>query len=232
MDLLPFAAGVFTLLILPGPTNAILAMASQGLTVRRAVVLLATVVFAYLAVVLAASGLAGPFLGNHPAVAQGVKLVSASWVFYLALRLWGAGSSVVEVVRVRQLAVTTLLNPKALIIGLTMVPSLREASASAAIAALACAVTAASSIWLSVGRIILGKEMEMPLLARRCGSATLMLFAAVLTSTLLFSKGNPSAFLTRPLSAALLAVAFAVPLLAVRKRRHEELPPAGVRGAR
>ena len=149
MDLLPFAAGVFTLLILPGPTNATLAMASQGLTVGRAVVLLATVLFAYLAVVLAASGLAGPFLGDHPAVAQGVKLASASWVFYLALRLWGVGSSAVEAVGVRQLAVTTLLNPKALIIGLTMVPSLREVSAFAAIAALACAVAAASSIALA-----------------------------------------------------------------------------------
>ena len=232
MDLLPFAAGVFTLLILPGPTNAMLAMASQGLTVGRAVVLLATVLFAYLAVVLAASGLAGPFLIDHPTVAQGVKLASASWVFYLALRLWGVGSSAVEAVGVRQLAVTTLLNPKALIIGLTMVPSLREASAFAAIAALACAVAAASSIWLSVGRIILGKENRMPLLARRCGSATLMMFAVVLTSTLLFSKGDPSAFLTRPLSTALLAAAFAVPLLAVRKRRDEALPPVDARGAR
>ena len=181
MHLFPFAAGVFALLILPGPTNAILAMASQGLTAGRAVMLLGTVVAAYLAIVVPASGLAGPFLNQHPLVAQGVKLASATWVFYLALRLWGSGSSPTEVVTVRQLAITTLLNPKALIIGLTMMPSAQEVSGIDATAALAFVVLFASLIWLSTGRIVLGSEKEMPLLARRCGSATLLVFSAALT---------------------------------------------------
>jgi threonine/homoserine/homoserine lactone efflux protein len=179
--LLAFAAGVFALLILPGPTNAILAMASQGLTAGRAIMLLGTVVSAYLAIVVPASGLAGPFLHRHPLAAQSVKLASATWVFYLALRLWGAGSGPAEIVTVRQLAITTLLNPKALIIGLTMMPSAQDVSAMAAIVTLAFVVLFVSSIWLSTGRIVLGSEKQMPLLARRCGSATLLLFSAVLT---------------------------------------------------
>ncbi|MBX5024967.1 threonine transporter RhtB [Rhizobium lentis] len=181
MHLLPFAAGVFTLLILPGPTNAILAMASQGLTFRRSIALLATVLSAYLAIVLPASGLAGSFLRDHPLVSQGVKLISATWVLYLALRLWGVGSSHIEAVSVRQLGVTTLLNPKALIIGLTMVPPTREVPAAAAIATLASVVLVVSSIWLSIGALILGREKRIPALARRCGSATLVAFSAVLT---------------------------------------------------
>ncbi|NEJ24656.1 threonine transporter RhtB [Rhizobium leguminosarum] len=181
MHLLAFAAGVFALLILPGPTNAILAMASQGLTAGRAIMLLGTVVSAYLAIVVPASGLAGPFLHQHPLAAQGVKLASATWVFYLALRLWGVGSSPKEIVTVRQLAITTLLNPKALIIGFTTMPSAQNVSAMAAIVTLAFVVLLVSSIWLSTGRIVLGSEKQMPLLARRCGSATLLLFSAVLT---------------------------------------------------
>ncbi|MGO6712183.1 MULTISPECIES: threonine transporter RhtB [Rhizobium] len=181
MHLLSFAAGVFALLILPGPTNAILAMASQGLTAGRAIVLLGTVVSAYLAIVVPASGLAGPILHAHPLVAQSVKLASAAWVFYLALRLWGVGSSPAEIVTVRQLAITTLLNPKALIIGLTMMPDAQDVSGMAATAALAFVVLFASSIWLSTGRIVLGSEKQMPLGARRCGSATLLVFSAVLT---------------------------------------------------
>ncbi|MGO8477552.1 hypothetical protein ACC739_36960, partial [Rhizobium ruizarguesonis] len=55
-----------TKIILPGPTNAILAMASQGLTAGREIMLLGTVVSAYLAIVVPASGLAGPFLHQHP----------------------------------------------------------------------------------------------------------------------------------------------------------------------
>nr|WP_205925724.1 threonine transporter RhtB [Rhizobium leguminosarum] len=181
VHLLSFAAGVFALLILPGPTNAILAMASQGLTAGRAIVLLGTVVSAYLAIVVPASGLAGPILHAHPLVAQSVKLASAAWVFYLALRLWGVGSSPAEIVTVRQLAITTLLNPKALIIGLTMMPDAQDVSGMAATAALAFVVLFASSIWLSTGRIVLGSEKQMPLGARRCGSATLLVFSAVLT---------------------------------------------------
>ncbi|MGR9179294.1 threonine transporter RhtB (plasmid) [Rhizobium leguminosarum] len=181
MHLLPFAASVFALLILPGPTNAILAMASQGLTAGRAIMLLGTVVSAYLAIVVPASGLAGPFLQAHPLVAQSVKLASATWVFYLALRLWGVGSSPAEIVTGRQLAITTLFNPKALIIGLTMMPPAQEASGIAATATLAFVVLFTSSIWVSTGRIVLGSEKQMPLLARRCGSATLLVFSAVLT---------------------------------------------------
>ncbi|WP_064697796.1 hypothetical protein [Rhizobium aegyptiacum] len=180
MHLLPFAAGVFTLLILPGPTNAILAMASQALTIRRAIALLATVLSAYLAIVLPASGLAGSFLRDHPLISQGVKLLSATWVLYLALRLWGVGSSQVEAVSVRQLAVTTLLNPKALIIALT-VPPAQEVPATASIAILTSVVLAVSSIWLSIGRLILGCEKRTPFFVRRCGSATLVGFSAVLT---------------------------------------------------
>lgn len=181
MNLLPFAAGVFALLILPGPTNAILAMASQGLTLGRATMLLGTVVSAYLAIVLPVSGLAGPFLHDRPLVAQGVELASATWVFYLALRLWGVGSRPVEVVSIGQLAITTLLNPKALIIGLTMIPPAQGGSAMATAATLAFMVMLASSVWLSAGRIVLGSEKQMPLFARRCGSATLLVFSAVLT---------------------------------------------------
>ncbi|AGS25904.1 hypothetical protein NXC12_PE00769 (plasmid) [Rhizobium etli] len=181
VHLLPFAAGVFTLLILPGPTNAILAMASQALTTGRAIALLATVLSAYLSIVLPAAGLAGTFLRDHPLISQLVKLVSAAWVLYLAIRLWGTGSTRVEAVSLWQLAVTTLLNPKALILGLTMVPPAQEIPAAASIAALTSAVLAASLIWLSIGRIVLGGCKRMPLLARRCGSATLLAFSAVLT---------------------------------------------------
>lgn len=181
MHLLPFAASVFTLLILPGPTNAILAIASQGLTSRRAIMLLATVVFAYLAIVLSVSGLAAPILRDYPPVSQAVKLASATWVFYLALRLWGVGSSPVVVVRVRQLAVTTLLNPKGFIIGLTTIPPAQQASSIAIVAVLASMMLLASSIWLSMGRIVLGGRKQLPLFARRCSSATLFIFSAALT---------------------------------------------------
>ncbi len=74
-----------------------------------------------------------------------------------------------------------MLNPKALIIALTMVPPAHEVPVTASIATLASMVLAASSIWLSVGRVILGREKQIPPFARRCGSATLVAFSAMLT---------------------------------------------------
>ncbi|MGR9348183.1 hypothetical protein ACU8NW_26720 (plasmid) [Rhizobium leguminosarum] len=62
-----------------------------------------------------------------------------------------------------------------------MMPPAQDMSGIAATATLAFVVLFASSIWLSTGRIVPGSEKQMPLLARPCGSATLLVFSAVLT---------------------------------------------------
>ncbi|WP_431323825.1 threonine transporter RhtB [Rhizobium sp. YTU87027] len=181
MDIFAFAVSVFALLVLPGPTNAILAMTSLGLTLSRMGVLVAAVLLSYLAVILPISSFAGPFLQHHPAVSQGVKLASATWVFYLALKLWGVlGKVDPSLLGVRQLVTTTLLNPKAIIIALTMLPP-RGIIAFDVLTAFLIAATGASCIWLSIGRAVLGNADEMPLVARRCGSAALFGFCVLLT---------------------------------------------------
>ena len=181
MDLVAFAISAFALLILPGPTNAMLVMASPGLPPARMGVLLAAVLTAYLCVIVPVSAFAVPYLHDHPAVFQGVKLISATWVLYLALKLWGLnGYTQPFQPGFGQLFLTTLLNPKGLIVGLTMLPS-QGAFAPDAIAAFLIAAAATSSAWLALGRLVLAGQQQLPLLARRCGSAALMAFAAMLT---------------------------------------------------
>jgi threonine/homoserine/homoserine lactone efflux protein len=182
MDTPAFAASVFALLILPGPTNAILAMASHGLTLSRMGVLLAAVILSYLAVIVPVSTVGGPFLQQHPAVSQGVKLASATWIFYLALKLWGRPSREIQSVAlgVRQVVATTLLNPKAIIIALAMLPS-RGILAPDVFLGFVVAAGATSWIWLSIGRVVLGDGDQMPLAARRCGCAVLLGFCVLLT---------------------------------------------------
>lgn len=181
MDLVAFAISAFALLILPGPTNAMLVMASQGLAPARMGALLAAVLAAYLSVIVPVSAFAVPYLHDNPAVFQGVKLISATWVLYLALKLWGLiGPAQASGPGFGQLFLTTLLNPKGLIVGLTMLPS-RGAFAPDAIVAFLIAAAATSSAWLALGRLILGGQPQMPVLARRCGSAALMAFAAMFT---------------------------------------------------
>lgn len=182
MSFLQFALSVFALLILPGPTNAVLAMASQGSNFARAVVLVAAVVLSYLAVVLPVAGLAGTFLKAHPAVSEAVKLISATWVLYLALKLWvvDARASALAI-SVRHVVVTTLLNPKALIIALTMIAPDQGWLPIAAVGSFSAVAVLTSTIWLLVGRMVLGSSNQMPLIARRFGSGVLLVFSAILT---------------------------------------------------
>ncbi|MCS0463244.1 MULTISPECIES: threonine transporter RhtB [Rhizobium] len=182
MSYLSFALSVFALLILPGPTNAVLAMASQGISFTRAVVLVVAVVLSYLTVVLPVAGLAGTFLKVHPAVSEAVKLISATWVLYLALKLWvvDARASVL-VIGVRHVVVTTLLNPKALIIALTMIAPDQDRLPIAAVGSFSAVAVLTSTIWLLVGRTVLGSSNQMPLIARRFGSGVLLVFSAILT---------------------------------------------------
>lgn len=182
MHFTALAFSVFALLILPGPTNAALAMASQRLTFGRAVTLLAAVLGSYLAVIIPITAVAAPFLHEHRIVAQAIKLISATWVFYLAIKLWtdaprdGGGT-----VRLRHLVVTTLLNPKAVIIGLTMIVSDDGTLPIAALATFSIVVITTSTIWLLAGRLILGGKGQTPAIVQRCGSVVLLGFSALLT---------------------------------------------------
>ena len=186
MNDLSFALGAFTLLILPGPTNALLVMASHGLSRIGLLEVLAAVVFAYLAIIIPVSSVAGPFLHAHPLALQVVKAISAVWVLYLAFKLWGRSTvASAEFAGPRHVFVTTLLNPKAIIIGLTIIPSAQDGIALGTMMAFVAVALSTSLIWLTAGRLVIGESDHMPLIARRCGSAALMIFSIVLTASAL-----------------------------------------------
>lgn len=180
MTLFAFCLAVFPLLILPGPTNALLTLASHGLTGNRLVSLLGTVLAAYLIIIVPVSGIVGPFLLAHPAVAQLVRIVAAIWVLSLALKLWkadpdGNGADV----GLTHLFITTLLNPKAIIIGLTMVPAV-QAPLDLTVLCFAASVSLTSACWIFLGKIVTGLSQGIRRLASRCGSAVLVAFSITL----------------------------------------------------
>jgi threonine/homoserine/homoserine lactone efflux protein len=181
MSLMAFIAGVFTLLVLPGPTNAVLAMASAALTPMRAVLLVSTVISSYLVVVIPVVVFAGPLLNAHPTLSQVIKLMSATWVLYLGSRLWvREATRAVSIIGWGQLSVTTMLNPKAIMVGLTFMPSL-SCGPRVAILAFVCIAAATSVVWLGLGSLILAGQPQIPLRARRCGTVVLLTFSVGLT---------------------------------------------------
>ncbi|MCB6177198.1 hypothetical protein LHP98_03540 [Rhodobacter sp. Har01] len=138
------------LLATPGPTNALLALAAAQGGGRRALRLVPVVLAAYAAVVLPLWLWGDQALSALPILRPLVTGLAAIWVAWLAVRLWqlpGAGAAPATTVTARHIAVTTLLNPKALILGLVLLPG----SGATGLALFALVVPVVSVLWLLLG---------------------------------------------------------------------------------
>jgi threonine/homoserine/homoserine lactone efflux protein len=163
------------LLIVPGPTNTLLALAGAE---RQAGPgrLVATVLGAYALTVVPLTFLGAGLSHTAPAVMTALRLVACLWVVRLALKLWRLPEPGVPLHRIgwQEVAITTLLNPKALIVGLVILP--KAAQPGGAVAVFAAAVALASAVWLGLGRCVL--RPDSPCL-RRGGGVVLLILAAV-----------------------------------------------------
>lgn len=156
---MPFAdllLATLALLATPGPTNALLALAAAQRGLGAALPLVAVVLGAYLAVVLPLMLWGAAALQAVPVLQPLVAGVAALWVARLALRLWHLpppGEDPGPAVTASGLALTTVLNPKALILGLVLLPGTQAPG----LAVLAAAVTAVSVLWVCLGAGLLAR---------------------------------------------------------------------------
>lgn len=187
MTLPDFAAAVLVLLATPGPTNTLLSLAGWTYGTRRAFPLLFGEVGGYLTVIVPIALLAAPLLAQHPAILPLATLAAGLWVLFLAFRLWrkaGAPASA-DGIGIAQVYVTTVLNPKAPIIALVIMPhgSLREILPW--LAAFTALTVMAGSSWILAGGS-LGKATQGRLtgaVVRRVAAMCLVGFSAILTGT-------------------------------------------------
>jgi threonine/homoserine/homoserine lactone efflux protein len=125
-DLWLFALATFALLATPGPTNTLLATAGALSGIRRASVLLVGEIVGYLTTITLLLTALGPIINAQPMVATIVKLLVAGYVAWAAVRLWRRGAVATgapqQAVTIRQVLVTTLLNPKALVFAFSIFP--------------------------------------------------------------------------------------------------------------
>ena len=156
-DPLLFALTVLTLLGTPGPTNTLLATAGAATGWRGAFGLILDENLGYLLAILAIGILLGPAIAALPAIGIGLRIVVGLYLAVVAWRLWQAGASQVTrpaaLVGPRQIFLTTLLNPKAIVFAVAVVPF----DADNVIAYLAafsslCALVALG--WIGIGRTI------------------------------------------------------------------------------
>jgi threonine/homoserine/homoserine lactone efflux protein len=155
MTLATFAAAVLGLLLAPGPSNTLMGLAGAQGGVLRVLRLLPAELAGYLAAILPLVLVGRQVLDPWPGLAAAVKVLAAAWVMALAVKLWRArGQGVgLHAIDARTVFVTTLLNPKALIFGLVLLPLAADPAFAGRLALFCVMVAAVALAWGAAGRL-------------------------------------------------------------------------------
>jgi threonine/homoserine/homoserine lactone efflux protein len=118
-----FAFAIVLLLLVPGPTNTILATAGATLGFARSLPLLIGELAGYDSLIATIRMLFVHELRQDPWVGAGLRVLSAAYLSILAASLWRAARSPsAAAITLGRVFVTTLLNPKGLIVALVLIP--------------------------------------------------------------------------------------------------------------
>lgn len=117
---------VSLVLIVPGPTNTLLLSSGLKVGVRRTCPLIVAEALGY----VIAISLWGFFLcslaSGRPWLLNAIKVLSAVYILYLAVKMWRHSRTLQHVeagpVSLRDMFITTLMNPKALLFASTLFP--------------------------------------------------------------------------------------------------------------
>lgn len=149
-----FIAAVLSLLATPGPTNTLLATSGAVDGFRRSLPLLLAELAGYLIAVSLIGFLLRPVLLAMPVLGIALKLAVTLYLLYVALKLWRSGAlaqSQARAVTAPALFVATLLNPKAIIFALSILP-FGHPQLVPYLAGFATLVVSVGAIWIGIGR--------------------------------------------------------------------------------
>lgn len=151
-----FIFAVLALLLAPGPTNTLILLAGVRGGLGAVVQLLPAELLGYLTAVLPLTWAGAEMLGRVPIAAVALKLVAAAWVMLLGIRLWGmpATADVDTGITPRRVYITTVLNPKALILGLVLLPAPVDGDFVPKFGVFCATVASVALIWGSVGALL------------------------------------------------------------------------------
>ena len=123
-----FIGLVITILLTPGPTNTLLASSGIQVGLRKSFRLIPAEAFGYLISITLWGFLIGKISVHLPLLPTFLKLFSAGYILFLALRLWRTATVsenfIQKGIRARELFVATLLNPKALLFASAIFPAI------------------------------------------------------------------------------------------------------------
>ena len=186
-DPILFILAVLTLLGTPGPTNTLLATSGAASGIRQSLPLLGGELAGYLIAVATIRIVLGPVIHAFPAVGIALKLAVVLYLGWIAYRLWthDAALTGTQTVGWQSVFVTTLLNPKALIFALSIIPT-EDPQLAWYFVAFALAVPSVGFGWILVGRVIGAASGDRNAsLVRRIASVALLGFAGLIAASVL-----------------------------------------------
>jgi len=184
-DPLQFLLTVAMLLLVPGPTNTLMATAGAG-TPRSPLPLLAAELLGYVTIIALATVLLVPLVAAWPPAGIIIKLAVSAYLVFVAVRLWGRRVVIEDrqvAVGPRLVYVTTALNPKGLILAVAVFPhdhsQLWAFAGGFAVLVLACGYA-----WFSLGRGLAMLTGPRASILPRVASVALVGFAALVASSI------------------------------------------------
>ncbi len=177
-----FCFSVLAILATPGPTNTLLAISGASAGFRRSLPLVPAELIGYVTAILAIGLAVGPVLAAT-GLFLAFRIAAVAYLIYLSVRLWRfppLDVAVQRVIKPRDVLVTTLLNPKALIFALVILP-MQDAVWPRYLLGFCAILVPVSLLWILAGAGL--KRSVIPAggtrIAFRVGAAAVMGFAAV-----------------------------------------------------
>lgn len=179
-----FISAVLALLLAPGPTNTLMGVAGAQRGLSGVVRLLPAELLGYLTTIMPLIYLGTELLAHWPVAAVVLKLAAAAWVMLLAVRLWGLRGNADghNLVTARRVYVTTMLNPKALIFGLVLLPAAGDPQLAPRLGLFCLMVIAVALVWGTAGMLtqVSGGDGRRLLAVQRIASVWLAIVSVTL----------------------------------------------------
>lgn len=181
-----FIGLVITILLTPGPTNTLLASSGIQVGLRKSLLLIPAEAIGYILAISAWGMLIGKVSATLPLLPTFLKLLSAGYILFLAIKLWRTANQEVVLnqptIRPRELLCATLLNPKALLFASAIFPTTAWQSQEIYVVHMSSFVGMILPIalfWISVGAVLATNKVKWLSQAKlqRTASVVLVSFA-------------------------------------------------------
>jgi threonine/homoserine/homoserine lactone efflux protein len=187
-DPILFTLAVLAILGTPGPTNTLLATSGAAVGLRRSLPLLPAETAGYLISILTIGLVVGPLLAGTPVLVSVLRVGVGCYLLLLAVRLWQRGDRGAErtaVIGPAEVFLTTLLNPKGVVLSLAVVPFGRGVPLWPYLLGIVLLLVSVATCWVAAGAVA-GRAAQgagVHRLVPRIGAAVIGVFGVVLVTT-------------------------------------------------